>query len=106
MATNNLQLIVQDLPGTIKEGQSLLPESLKERVAFMQHDFFTEQPIKGADVYFFRFILHNWSDGYCATILKNLLPAMKDHSKAVIYEFLLPEIANTSWSQKSDRPAL
>lgn len=101
--TNNLRLIVQDLPGTVKEGESLLPENLKERVTFMPHDFFTEQPVKGADVYFFRFILHNWSDGYCAKILKNLLPAMRDGSKVVIYEFLLPEMANTSWSQKQGR---
>jgi O-methyltransferase domain len=102
-ATTNLKLIVQDLPGTVKEGESLLPENLKERVTFMPHDFFTEQPVKGADVYFFRFILHNWSDGYCTKILKNLLPALKDGSKVVIYEFLIPEMADTTWSQKQGR---
>ena len=102
-ATSNLRLIVQDLPGTIQEGKSLLPKNLEERVAFMSHDFFTEQPVKGADVYFFRFILHNWSDNYCSKILKNLLPAMKDGARVVIYEFLLPEMANTSWSQKQGR---
>jgi O-methyltransferase domain len=102
-ATTNLKLIVQDLPGTVKEGESLLPENLKKRVTFMPHDFFTEQPVKGADVYFFRFILHNWSDGYCTKILKNLLPALKDGSKVVIYEFLIPEMADTTWSQKQGR---
>ena len=102
-ATSNLKLIVQDLPGTVKEGERLLPASLEGRVTFMPHDFFTEQPVKGADVYFFRFILHNWSDKYCTKILKNLLPAMKDGSKVVIYEFLIPEMANTSWSQKQGR---
>lgn len=102
-ATNKLRLIVQDLPGTVKEGENLLPERFKDRITFMAHDFFTEQPVRGADVYFFRFILHNWSDGYCVQILKNLLPAMKDGSRIVIYEFLIPEMANTSWSQKQGR---
>lgn len=102
-STIKLQLIVQDLPGTVKEGESLLPENLKGRVKFMPHDFFTEQPVKGADVYFFRFILHNWSDSYCTKILKNLLPAMKNGSKVVIYEFLISEMANTAWSQKQGR---
>lgn len=102
-STSQLQLVVQDLPGTVKEGESLLPENLKGRVKFMPHDFFTEQPVKGADVYFFRFILHNWSNSYCTRILRNLLPAMKDGSKVVIYEFLIPEMASTAWSQKQGR---
>lgn len=102
-STSTLRFIVQDLPGTVKEGESLLPEKLKGRVEFMPHDFFTEQPVQGADVYFFRFILHNWSDSYCTRILRNLLPAMKEGSKVVIYEFLIPEMANTAWSQKQGR---
>ena len=101
--TDRLHFIVQDLPGTVKEGESLLPSELKDRVEFMAHDFLTEQPVKNADVYFFRFILHNWSDHYCARILRNLLPAMKDGSKVVIYEFLLPEMANTAWTEKQGR---
>ncbi|KAL9005014.1 MAG: hypothetical protein Q9188_002195 [Gyalolechia gomerana] len=102
-ATKNLHFIVQDLVGTVEEGQNLLPEHLKDRVEFMAHDFFTEQPVKEADIYFFRFILHNWSDKYCMEILKNLLPAMKEGSKIVIYEFLLPEMADTAWSKKQGR---
>lgn len=102
-ATHQLRLIVQDLPGTVKEGESLLPEKFRGRIEFMAHDFFTEQPVQGADIYFFRFILHNWSDGYCVQILKNLLPALKNGARVVIYEFLIPEMADTSWSQKQGR---
>ena len=102
-ATKQMKLIVQDLPGTVKEGETLLPESLKGRVTFMPHDFFNEQPVKNADVYFFRFILHNWSDGYCIQILRNLIPAMKNGSKVVIYEFLIPEMATTQWTEKQGR---
>ncbi|KAF2183640.1 S-adenosyl-L-methionine-dependent methyltransferase [Zopfia rhizophila CBS 207.26] len=76
----SLKIIVQDLPGTVEEGERLLPTELKGRVSFMGHDFFTEQPAKDANVYFFRFIPHNWSDKYSSKILKNLIPAMKDGS--------------------------
>ena len=102
-STSHLQFIVQDLPGTAEEGRKLLPEDLQKRVTFQGHDFMTTQPVKGADVYFFRFILHNWSDKYCKQILENLVPALKDGSRIVIYEFLLPEEADTLWTQKQGR---
>ena len=102
-ATTQLKFVVQDLPGTAKEGEALLPAELKDRVIFMAHDFLTPQPVKDADVYFFRFILHNWSDKYASQILENLLAAMKDGSKVVIYEFLPSEVATTSWTQKQKR---
>lgn len=99
----NLNLVVQDLPGTAEEGERLLPDALRDRVRFMGHDFLTEQPIKNANVYFFRFILHNWSDKYAERILKNLIPAMKTGSKVIIYEFLPDIVATTRWSDKQKR---
>jgi hypothetical protein len=35
-----------------------IPEELRSRVSFMPYDFFTPQPVCGADVYFFRWIFH------------------------------------------------
>ena len=101
--TSHLQFVVQDLPGTAEEGQKILPAELKGRVKFQGHDFMKPQPVKNADVYFLRFILHNWSDKYCQKILENLLPAVKDGSRVVIYEFLLPEEADTLWTAKQGR---
>lgn len=102
-ATKHLKFIVEDLEGTVAEGVKLLPSELGDRVEFVAHDFFTQQPIKHADVYFFRFILHNWSDKYAEQILERLIPAMKNGSMVVIYEFLPHEVANTSWTQKQKR---
>lgn len=102
-ATKHLKFVVQDLKGTVAEGKKLLPPELGGRVEFMTHDFFTQQPVMHADVYFFRFILHNWSDKYAAQILERLIPAMKSGSRVVIYEFLPDEVANTSWTQKQKR---
>ena len=102
-ATKHLKFVVQDLEGTVAEGVKLLPPDLSGRVEFMAHDFFTQQPVQHADIYFFRFILHNWSDKYAAQILEKLIPAMKNGSRVVIYEFLPDEVANTSWTQKQKR---
>lgn len=63
----SFEFIVQDLPGTIASSPEL-PLGLGNRVTFMSHDFFTEQPVKNADVYFFRWIFHNWSDEYSLRI--------------------------------------
>ncbi|RVX74075.1 hypothetical protein B0A52_01907 [Exophiala mesophila] len=101
--TSNLKFIVQDLEGTAQEGERSLSSSLKDRVSFMKHDFFTEQPVRGADLYFFRFIFHNWADKYAAQILKNLVPAMKDGARVLIYEFFVPENADPLWTRKQCR---
>ena len=102
-ATSRMHFIVQDLPGTVEEGEALLPVELKGRITFMTHDFFNPQPVRGAEVYFFRFILHNWSDKYATIILRNLIPAMKDGARVVIYEFLPADVASTAWSDKQGR---
>jgi predicted O-methyltransferase YrrM len=79
-----LKLIVQDLPAVIEDAKKSVEEY--GRVEFMAHDFFTEQPVKGADVYYFRWILHDWSDKYCIKILKALIPALKKGAKVVLSE--------------------
>ena len=74
-STRYLRFIVQDSAVAVDSGEIAFPKDLKERIDFMPHDFFTEQPVKGADVYFMRWILHNWSDKYfckyCGTWLRH-----------------------------------
>ncbi|KAF2194602.1 O-methyltransferase, partial [Zopfia rhizophila CBS 207.26] len=50
---------------------------LVSRVEFMGHDFFQEKVLRRADVYFFTWIMHNWSDGRCVKILRNPIPGVK-----------------------------
>ncbi|CAJ2500440.1 Uu.00g032930.m01.CDS01 [Anthostomella pinea] len=61
-ATQHLGYIVQDLPDTVADGVDALPPSLSSRVAFEAHNFFDPQERRGVDVYFLRWVLHNWSD--------------------------------------------
>ncbi|KAF2470381.1 S-adenosyl-L-methionine-dependent methyltransferase [Lindgomyces ingoldianus] len=81
--------IVQDLEGTIS-GLSV-PEPISRRVLGMPHDFFTPQPVRGADVYLLRWILHDWSDKYCIKILQCLIPGLKKGAKVVINDICIPE---------------
>lgn len=57
----------------------------------MEHDFLIEQRVKNADVYLFRWILHDWSDMYCIRILRNLIPALKAGLIIFINDNVLPE---------------
>jgi len=102
-STEKMRFIVQDLAGTTQDGQKELPEKLKDRVSFMEHDFFTPQPIKGAAVYFFRWILHDWSDKYALRILQSLIPEMTERSQVILYEWELADGPETRWTEKQAR---
>lgn len=77
--------VVQDLPEVIAGARQGI-----ERVEFQAYDFFTEQPVKNADVYLFRMIFHNWGDKYCVKILRNLVPALKKGARVVINDHVVP----------------
>ncbi|KAL8744572.1 MAG: hypothetical protein Q9184_007984 [Pyrenodesmia sp. 2 TL-2023] len=102
-----LKCVVQDLPEVVEQGRANTPSELADRVQFMAHDFLTEQPVKGADVYLFRWIFHNWSDAYCIRILKNLIPALKSGAMVVINDNCLPEPGTLSlWQEERIRYVL
>ena len=84
-----MRCIVQDLPEVIAGAK--VPADLQqgERLSFMAHNFFTEQPVKGADVYFLRWILHDWSDKYAIMILRNLVPALKPGARVLVSDLCL-----------------
>lgn len=84
-----LNFVVQDIEmgeNLEVEHRKLLPEAVQSRIKYMVHDFFQEQPIKDADVYFFRCTLHNWSDEYVVKALRALIPALKPGAKVVIQD--------------------
>ena len=82
----NLKCIVQDLPEVLEGVQQT-----RENVQFQSHDFFTSQPVKNADVYVLRQILHDWSDEYCVEILRNLIPSLKDGARILVNDRIIPE---------------
>ncbi|KAH7309198.1 S-adenosyl-L-methionine-dependent methyltransferase [Stachybotrys elegans] len=80
------KLILQDLPPVIDSIQELVPQIERQK-----HDFFEEQPVKGARCYYFRSIFHDWPDDDCVRILKRVAEAMTPgYSKLLLSEFVLP----------------
>lgn len=74
---------------------------LGDRVKFMAHDFHAIQPVKGADIYFFRWILHNLSDKYALSVIRNLIPALKRGARVIINDHCLQEPGKESlWDDK------
>ncbi|KAL6303966.1 S-adenosyl-L-methionine-dependent methyltransferase [Sparassis latifolia] len=81
-----LRFIVQDVPAVIRQAEAVwlrgCPGAIEtKRTQLMGHDFFTAQPVKGADVYLMRSILHDWPDDECVAILTELRKAMAPHSR-------------------------
>jgi hypothetical protein len=86
----DLTFVVQDLPEVVGQGEAKLPDFSTKKLEFMAHDFFEEQPVKDADVYLLRQILHDWPDAEAITILKNLVMSMKPRAKIIIMDQVVP----------------
>ncbi|GFF95335.1 O-methyltransferase, putative [Aspergillus udagawae] len=98
------RIILQDLPLTLNR-----IEKIPEGIEPMEHDFFNPQPIKGethsmyctrsrtltvkgARAYFFRQVLHNWSDAKSKQILSHIADAMEpEYSTLLIADYVLPD---------------
>jgi len=59
---------------------------LEGRVKFIEHDFFTEQPVKNADIYFIRRVFIEQLHAKAVLVLKALLPAMKSGARVLIQD--------------------
>ena len=92
-----LNCIVEDHPEVISTAK--IPPDLEGRLAFREHDFFTEQPVEGADVYFFRSVFHNWPDASAIEILRRLIPALKSGARIILNEVCLPDPGNIPFYQ-------
>ncbi|OIW31212.1 S-adenosyl-L-methionine-dependent methyltransferase [Coniochaeta ligniaria NRRL 30616] len=101
-----MKFVVQDLPKTVETAPSPISEDgqVAERIRLQAHDFFTEQPEIGADVYFFRWIMHNYSTPYAIKLIKNLIPALKPGAKVLIMDHCLTEPGTQNpWDEKQIR---
>ncbi|KAI0448092.1 S-adenosyl-L-methionine-dependent methyltransferase [Xylaria telfairii] len=86
-----INLVVQDIDEpTILQADLRKPAEVASRVRYMAHDFFTEQPVREADVYLYRACLHNWSDKYAVKILQALVPALKVGARVLLNDVVVP----------------
>ncbi|KAL9108566.1 MAG: hypothetical protein Q9227_006652 [Pyrenula ochraceoflavens] len=83
--------IVQDL------AQAFPPSDQRPTdVEFMEHDFRNPQPIKGARVYYFRFVMHDWPQQHAIDICAQTRKAMQPgYSKLILNEYIVPDVGAT-----------
>jgi hypothetical protein len=81
------RLIVQDQQPVL-DSATELPARIKK----IGIDFWTQQPVSDARVYFMKFIMHDCDDSSCIRILRNVAASMKKgYSYLVINDFILPD---------------
>ncbi|PMD66568.1 o-methyltransferas-like protein [Hyaloscypha bicolor E] len=68
-----------------------IPDEQLPGVEKMVIDFFTPQPVKNAQIYYLRRIMHNWQDNEARKILKNIADAMAPDSRLLIGEMVVPD---------------
>lgn len=64
---------------------------MRSRIKFIYYDIFTPQPVRGADIYFLRYVFYNWSDSYYVRVLQALVPALKPGARVLICDLIIPE---------------
>ncbi|KAF4629778.1 hypothetical protein G7Y89_g8370 [Cudoniella acicularis] len=99
---SDLRIIVQDMAKVVENADA---ESLGERVRFMSHDLFDPQTVC-ADVFFFRWVFHNWPDQYCIRILKAQVPALRYGARLIVQEAFMPETGTRAYWEEKDFRAL
>ena len=93
-------LVLEDLPCVMEDLETTHSDMGIQRIS---HDFFTEQPVKGARVYFLHHVLHDWSDENCVKILRNVKSAMRaGYSKLLIHELILPDTGASLFASSYD----
>lgn len=88
-----IRMVLQDLSGVLQEGadgRKQAGQVLDSRIELVSHDFFQEQPVKGAEIYFMHKIMHDWPDKDCVVILEHLRDAMASGSRIFINDCILP----------------
>ncbi|KAI1499394.1 O-methyltransferase [Biscogniauxia marginata] len=89
-----LKFVVQDQPAMIAEAEQVWrekqPGALEQgRATLMAHDFFEANPVKGAEVYWFRHVLHNWPDKDATVILSKIAASMGASSRLLLAELVI-----------------
>jgi hypothetical protein len=85
-----LRGVLFDLGHVIERAREHLREQgVAERCSTQSGSFFDAAPA-GADAYFMKHILHDWSDADCLRILGNCAKAMSDRAKLLVCEKLVP----------------
>lgn len=99
----SLSFVVEDQPEVVKNAVVDDPD-IRDRIRFLEHDFFQPQPVKDAAVYFIRRVLMEWPDDKAVDMFKALKPALKVGARVVIQDPYLPDPGTCPmWQQRRFR---
>ncbi len=76
-------------------------EGLAGRCEIVSGDFFESVPA-GGDAYLLKYIVHDWNDERALAILRNCRKAMKEGSKLLVIEMIVPPVGESHLSKTSD----
>jgi hypothetical protein len=92
-ANPTLRGIVFDRPNIVADAVAeIARKGLSDRTEVIGGDFFESVP--SADLYLLKFILHDWDDDRCITILNRCREAMAPGGRIAIVEMVVGEIAD------------
>ena len=98
-----LEFVVEDRADVLVNA-TVEGEELRDRIRFLEHDFFQPQPVKDADVYFIRRVLMEWTDDKAIAILTALKSALKPGALVQIQDFYVPEPGSCPlWQERKFR---
>lgn len=82
--------VLYDAPSVVEGAKHRLAEAgLAERCDTVGGDFFKAVP-EGGDLYLLKWIIHDWDDDRCLTILKNCRRAMPAGARLLLIESVIP----------------
>ncbi|KAI0006845.1 S-adenosyl-L-methionine-dependent methyltransferase [Xylariaceae sp. FL0662B] len=90
------RVVLQDQPFVLPHAAPM------NGVETQAYDFWTEQPLHGAYVYYMRNILEDYPDTKALSIIKNIMPAMSANSILVIDEMVIPNVGASPRSTVQD----
>lgn len=86
--------VLYDLPSVVADaGPTFEAAGVADRVSITGGSFMDSVPA-GGDAYVMKNIIHDWTDDDAVTILRNIRTAMAPGGKLLLFEMVLPELAN------------
>jgi hypothetical protein len=99
-----LQGILFDRPQVVEHARQapyLKRRGIAGRVQFVAGNFFETAPA-GADVYLMKYILHDWNDGQCVTILSNVRDTMPRNGRVLAVDTVVAPGNKPQWGKLLD----
>jgi hypothetical protein len=103
-ANPKLKGVLFDTPPVIaRAGQErhVTVRGIAERCTLIPGDFFASVPA-GGDAYMLKYILHNWDDEHCVTILANIRAAMHKKAKVLVADPVISAGNGQEWAKLLD----